>query len=167
MNSSSSNKPKVAASKSTTKSDKAADKSKKKLHCNYCKASDLLFKDYPKLKQKEAKKKEAGMVVVDASPSNSESANMVQDIEWAFNVHCSYNPSVHDACMSVADSQVWYFDSGATHTKHITSQRDIFSFLESAPTGNTVTCADNSMYPVKGGGWFYCAECCKWKCFHT
>ena len=70
------------------------------------------------------------MVVVDVSPSNSESTNMVQDTEWAFNVHCNYNPFVHDACMSVADSQVWYFDSGAT--KHITSQRDIFSFLESA-----------------------------------
>ena len=41
------------------------------------------------------------MVVVDASPSNSKSSNMVHDIEWDFNVHCNYNPSVHDACMSV------------------------------------------------------------------
>ena len=90
------------------------------------------------------------MAVSDASPSNSESANMVQDTEWAFNVHCSYNPSVHDACMSVAYSEVWYFDSGAT--MHIISQHDIFNFLESAPIGNTVTCADNSMYPVKGVG---------------
>lgn len=52
--------------------------------------------------------------------------------------------------MSIEDSQMWYFDSGAT--KHITSQHDIFSFLESAPTWNTITCADNSMYRVKGVG---------------
>ena len=48
------------------------------------------------------------------------------------------------------DSDVWYFDSGAT--KHITSQRSFFSSLESAPTGNTVTCANNSSYPVMGVG---------------
>ena len=45
---------------------------------------------------------------------------------------------------------VWYFDSGAT--KHITSQRSFFTTLESAPTGNSVTCANNSSYPVKGVG---------------
>ena len=73
----SSNKPKAATSKSTTKSDKAADKSKKKLRCNYYKANDHLIKDFPKLKQKEAKKKEVGMAVANASPSNSESANIV------------------------------------------------------------------------------------------
>ena len=76
-NTSSSNKPKGAASKSTTKSDKATDKSKKKLCCNYYKANDHLIKDCPKLKAKEAKKKEAGMAIADASPCNLESANMV------------------------------------------------------------------------------------------
>ena len=48
------------------------------------------------------------------------------------------------------DSRVWYFDSGAT--KHITSQRSLFTSLESAPKGNTVTCANNSSYPVGGVG---------------
>ena len=74
----------------------------------------------------------------------------MQESEWAFAVQCSYDPSLHDVCMSIADSHVWYFDSGAT--KHITSQRSLFTFLESAPTGNTVTCANNSSYLVEGFG---------------
>ena len=45
---------------------------------------------------------------------------------------------------------MWYFDSGAS--KHITSQQDMFSSLKSAPAGNTVMCANNSSYPVKGVG---------------
>ena len=49
-----------------------------------------------------------------------------------------------------ADSHVWYFDSGAT--KHITSQRDMFTCLESLPVGNSVTCTNNSEYPVRGVG---------------
>ncbi|MCO5558079.1 hypothetical protein L7F22_011655 [Adiantum nelumboides] len=66
-------------------------------------------------------------------------------------VECTYNPVVHDACMSVAaDSHVWYFDSGAT--KHITSHRDLFTSLESVPHGNSVTCANNASYPVQGVG---------------
>jgi len=52
--------------------------------------------------------------------------------------------------MFVVDSDLCYFDSGAT--KHITLQRTMFTSLESSPTGNTVTCADNSSYPVKGVG---------------
>jgi hypothetical protein len=48
--------------------------------------------------------------------------------------------------MSAVDSNVWYFDNGAT--KHITSQRIFFTALEHAPTGNTVTCTNNSSYPV-------------------
>ena len=75
----------------------------------------------------------------------------MQDAEWAFSVHCQYDPSVHDACMAVSDdSDVWYFDSGAT--KHITSHRDMFTCLEAVPNGNTVTCANNASYPVKGIG---------------
>ena len=90
------------------------------------------------------------MAVADASASNTESANVVQDAKWAFSAQCSYNPSLHDSCLSAVDSDVWYFDSGAT--KHITSQRSFFTTLESAPTGNSVTCANNSSYPVKGVG---------------
>ena len=75
------------------------------------------------------KKKEVGMAVADTSTSKVEFANVVQESEWVFVVHCSYDPSLHDACMSVADSHVWYFDSGAT--KHITSQRDMFTCLKS------------------------------------
>ena len=52
--------------------------------------------------------------------------------------------------MSIAQSDVWYFDRGAT--KHITSQRNFFTSLEPSPTGNTVTCANNSSYPVMGVG---------------
>ena len=87
-------------------------------------------------------------VVADASPSTTECANVVQDTEWAFSAQCSYDPLLHDSCMSAVDSEVWYFDSGAT--KHITSQRSLFTSLESAPKGNTVTCANNASYPVKG-----------------
>ena len=53
-------------------------------------------------REQGTKKKETGMAkVADASPSNSKSANMVQDTKWALSVHCSYNPYVHDACMFV------------------------------------------------------------------
>ena len=79
------------------------------------------------------------MAVADASPSTTESANVVQDTEWAFSVQCSYDTLLHDSCMSVVDSDVWYFDSGAT--KHITSQRSLFTSLEYALKGNTITCA--------------------------
>ena len=43
---------------------------------------------------------------------------------------------------------VWYFDSGAS--KHIILQCDMFTSFDSSPTGNSVTCANNSFYPVKG-----------------
>ncbi|MCO5556545.1 hypothetical protein L7F22_010094 [Adiantum nelumboides] len=66
-------------------------------------------------------------------------------------VQSTYNPAVHDACMSiVVDSHVWYFDNGAT--KHITSHRDLFTSLESVPHGNSVTCANNASYLVQGVG---------------
>ncbi|KAH7388551.1 hypothetical protein KP509_16G081300 [Ceratopteris richardii] len=70
--------------------------------------------------------------------------------EWVFTTVCSYDTSSHEHCMSAVDSYVWYFDSGAT--KHITSQRSFFSSLECATTGNTVTCANNSSYPMMGSG---------------
>ena len=52
------------------------------------------------------------------SGTTADSANVAQDADWAFSVHCSYNPLLQDTCMSVVDSHVWYFDSGAS--KHIT-----------------------------------------------
>lgn len=52
--------------------------------------------------------------------------------------------------MSVVDLDVWYFDSGAT--KHITLQHNFFTSLNSAPIGNTVSCTNNSSYPIKGVG---------------
>jgi len=38
----------------------------------------------PRWLAKEAKKKEAGMAIADTSNSNAESANVVQESEWAF-----------------------------------------------------------------------------------
>ncbi|MCO5598085.1 hypothetical protein L7F22_052176 [Adiantum nelumboides] len=64
-------------------------------------------------------------------------------------VYNKYEPFVHDACIAVSiDSDVWYFDSGAT--KHITSHHDMFTSLEAVLNGNTVTCANNASYPIKG-----------------
>ena len=46
------------------------------------------------------------------------------------------------------ESSAWYFDSGAA--KHIPSQCSLFISLESL--GNTVTCTNNSSYPIEGVG---------------
>lgn len=46
------------------------------------------------------------MDIAYASHSTSESANIVQDMEWGFNVHYSFNPFFDDACMFVTDSHV-------------------------------------------------------------
>ncbi|MCO5554958.1 hypothetical protein L7F22_008498 [Adiantum nelumboides] len=131
------------------------DKGKKKMRFHYCKANDHLIKQCPKLKAKEAKKKEGDSTANAGSTTNAtvvvslmkEDCDADADAEWAFNAKCTYNLDVHDACMSVAaDSHVWYFDRGAT--KHITSHRDLFTSLESIFHGNSVTCANNASYPV-------------------
>ena len=107
------------------KAHKGEQKKEKKVRCNYCKELGQMIKECPKVAVKEAKKKEAGMAVAaDTSKSNVESANVVKESEWKLSMQCSYDPSLHDVCMSV-DSHVWYFDSG------ITSQRDMFTCLES------------------------------------
>ncbi|MCO5562978.1 hypothetical protein L7F22_016614 [Adiantum nelumboides] len=107
------------------------------------------------MQAKEAKKKEGGSTTNDGSTTNAAIVVVKKDsdadAECAFSTECTYNPAVHDACMSVAaDSHVWYFDNGAT--KHITSHRDLFTSLESVPHGNSVTCANNASYPVQGVG---------------
>ena len=102
------------------------------------------------MKKKEANKKEASMVIVDASTAKIDFANIVLDVEWPFNVKSSYSFSTHDACMIVADMHVWYFDSGAS--EHITSHCDLFSSLETVPSRKTIMCANNSSYPIKGIG---------------
>ena len=65
----------------------------------------------------------------------------------------SYDPSLQDACLSATNLHVWFFDSGSS--RHITSQRGMFSSLESALVGCTIMCANNSSYPVKGVGKFF------------
>ena len=103
---------------------------KQKLFCKYCKGIDHIIKNCPKLAAKEAKKKEAGLFAEVSAPK-TKSANLVQNEEWAFTIVCSFDPSSFEQCMSVVESDVWYFDSGAT--KHITSQRNFFTSLELAP----------------------------------
>ena len=105
-------KPKLACVGSTKKTDKDEKKTEKKLRCNYCKAHDYVIKDCLKITAKEA-----NIATVDASPSNAESANVAQDAKWAFTVQCNY------ICMFVLDSDLWYFECGAT--KHITSKCNI------------------------------------------
>ncbi|KAH7297149.1 hypothetical protein KP509_26G056000 [Ceratopteris richardii] len=90
------------------------------------------------------------MVVVEASTLKTESANLMQNEERAFTTVCSFDLSSPGQCMSPVDSDVWYFDSGAT--KHITLQRKFFTSLEHAPTRNTVTCGNNSSYLDMGVG---------------
>ena len=67
-------------------------------------------------------------------------------------MECNYDSSTHDACMTIADTDVRYFDSGAS--KRVTSHRDLFSSLETFPIGISVMCAKNSSYSVKGIGNF-------------
>ena len=107
-NVSTSSKPKGASSKNNNKSEKAADKGKQKLFCKYCKATDHIIEDCPRVKAKELKKREVGMAVAEAPTfdTNGDSANVAQDVDWAFSVHCSYNPLLQDTCMSVVDSHV-------------------------------------------------------------
>lgn len=54
-----------------------------------------------------------------------------------------FNVVIHDVCMPIADSHVWYFDRGAT--KHITLHCDMFTSLESALIGNSITFANKAI----------------------
>ena len=121
------------------------------MKCHYCKAIDHLINQCPKLKAKEACKKKANENFVDAS-KNDDSTNVMQAIERAFSVQCSYDPSICDhACMVEFVDHLWYFDSGATE-EYITSHRDLFPYLEAVPNKNTVTCANNVSYPIEEDG---------------
>ena len=110
--SSSISRPSATTSPSTgssNKFEKSGDKGKKKTRCNYCKASDHVIKSFPKIKAKEAKKKESNAATIADASTVVDSANVVQHAEWAFSVSCHYDPSLHDACMAVSvDSDVWY-----------------------------------------------------------
>ena len=70
------------------------------MFCKYCKGNDHVIKSCPKLAAKEAKKKEARVVVAETSTPKTESANLVQNEELAFAIVCSFDPSSHEQCMS-------------------------------------------------------------------
>ena len=62
---------------SNNKSEKTGDKGKKKIRYNYCKANDHVIKNCPKLKAKEAKKKESNAATIADASTGSDSANFV------------------------------------------------------------------------------------------
>ena len=76
---------------SSNKFEKTGDKGKKMIRCNYCKAIDHVIKSCPKLKAKEAKKKESNAATIADASTTSDFANVVQDAEWAFIVYCHYD----------------------------------------------------------------------------
>ena len=65
------NKPK-ATSSNNSKPMKDGDKNNKKGKCSYCKEHGHYIKECSNLKEKEA-----GMAIVDASPSHAKSLNLV------------------------------------------------------------------------------------------
>ena len=70
------NKPK-ATSSNISKPEKDGDKNNKKGKCNYCREPGHYIKECPKLKEKEAKKKEAVMAVANSSPSHVVFVNLM------------------------------------------------------------------------------------------
>ena len=108
----------------------------------------LKVRECPKLKEKEAKKKESSMTIADTSFVRTNSINIVHDGEWEFILEWSYDPFAHDEYMTTIDMDVWYFDSGAN--KDITSHPDFFPSLQIAPIRSTLMCANKSSYPLKG-----------------
>ena len=135
------------------KAHKSEEKKEKKVRCNYCKELGHMIKDCPKVAAKEERKKEAGMVVVDTSKSNAESANVVQESEWAFDVQCSYDPSLHDVCMSVLQIHMYGILTVvllSTLLRSVTCLLALSLCCSATTAASSVTCANNSEYPVRG-----------------
>ena len=86
---------------------------KQELFCKYCKGIDHIIKNYPKLVAKEEKKKRQ-----DSLQKFLHQKQSLQILCRMRNGHLLLFV-VSEQCMSIAQSDVWYFDSGAT--KHITS----------------------------------------------
>lgn len=158
-------KPKTAANQPTVSGEKDENQPKKKGKCHYCRKPGHYIGECRKRIAKEKEKgtkKEANVAQADASSAEKkETANLSIvshgdedfDDEYVCIVSCSYNPSMHttdESCLSVTSQEDWYFDSGAS--KHITSQRNLFSVFDATSERGTVTCANNSAYAIQGVG---------------
>ena len=119
---------------------------KKKNKCNYYNTPCHNIAECKKRIAFEKKKKEAGLVVSDASGNDAtnDHANFSRDQTWGFLVQCHYNPNVHDAhdAYMLVSSSTWFFESGVS--KQITSCRTLFTSHVNAPKGDSLTCANNT-----------------------